>query len=358
MLSGAVVTPPKKRCPLCHNSTEKYSVEPENLIFLTQLEEQGVLNDYLKICRVYLDILNQGAPTTAVLTKSINAMKSEISRVASDEFSKTTTSLILRMQETLRSQTPDPKSMETLIKTLPELTLAIHELLRKQYIPLEKGSEAEKTLRDELASYFPEDEVTHLGGPGDTDILIQPRMNGVGIIEPIMVESKSNKTWDRSYYAQIGKHMRLKQSHYAVLVVETLPRGANGYLTEYFEEGTVFVTERAGCKAVYGALRAILFSENTLSRRAVGLKRVLSDERISQAIKRTLTSASYFESIRKHCNAIITNGKGISQDADDAEKLLRTCLAEMQRVIAEALESQVHSFEAFPSQSSLSREVE
>lgn len=356
MLSETIGAPHKTRCPLCHSSTEKYSVEPENLSFLTQLEDQGILNDYLKICRVYLDILNQGAPTTAILTKSINVMKSEIGKVASDEFSKTTASLILKMQETLRSQTPDPKSMEALIKTLPELTLAIHELLRKQYIPLEKGSEAEKTLRDELACYFPEDDVTHLGGPGETDILVQPRMNGVGIIEPIMVESKSNKTWDRSYYAQIRRHMRLKQSHYAILVVETLPHGANGYLTEFFEEGTVFVTERAGCKAVYGALRAILFSENTLSRRAIGLKRVLTDDRISQAIDRALTSASYFESIRKHCNAIITNGKAINQDTDDAEKLLRTCLAEMQRVIGEALESQVHSFEAFPIQTP-SREV-
>jgi len=329
------------RCPLCNHPVDSYSIDPVNFFFLKQLDEQGVLDEYLTICRTYLDILNQGASTTAVVTKAVSTIRAEVSRVTSDELSKSTTNITSKIQETLRGQIPDSKSVEALTKILPELTLAIHELLKKQYVPLEKGTAAEKSLRDELAGYFPEDEVIHLGGSGQTDIVIQPRVNGTALGELVIVESKSNKAWDRSYYSQIRKHMQLKQSHYAILVVETMPHGANGYLTEYFEEGTVFVTERSGCKTVYGALRAILLCEDIQTRRVSGLQSILGNRKIQQAITRAMTASNYFESIRKHSSTIITNSRSISQETDDVENLLRSCLAEMQKIIAEALATEL-----------------
>lgn len=135
--------------------------------------------------------------------------------------------------------------------------------------------------------------------------------------------------------------MQFKQSHYAILVVETMPHGANGYLTEYFEEGTIFVTERNGCKAVYGALRAILLCEHEQNRRVADLQIILGNQKIQRAIVKALTASNYFESIRKHCSTIITNSRNISQETDDVENLLRSCLAEMQKIIAEALATEL-----------------
>lgn len=51
-----IETPLELRCPLCHNLLVTFPIDLEIFLFLAQLEKQKVLDDYLKICRVYLDI--------------------------------------------------------------------------------------------------------------------------------------------------------------------------------------------------------------------------------------------------------------------------------------------------------------
>jgi hypothetical protein len=327
------------RCPICHSALTEYPTDKDVFNFLTQLSKQGILEEYLKVCRVYIDILDQGAPTAAVASKTVDVIRSEVCRVAGDEISKTTANLIIRMQEALRSQTPDPKSLEVLMKTLPELTLAIHELLKKQYVPQEKGKVAEKELYEELTNYFPEDEITRLGGASQTDIIIQPMHNGSVIGQPVIVESKSNGEWRREYLTQTRRYMKLKGSQYAILSLETMPKGVSLYHVEYVEEGAIFITERSSCKMVFGALKVILSSEHTLGRRADSLRNILADARIREALNCALSTSSYFESIRKKAIVIISNSKAISQDTDDAQRVIKTCITEMQRVIEESITS-------------------
>jgi uncharacterized protein (DUF2267 family) len=61
-----------------------------------------------------------------------------------------------------------------------------------------------------------------------------------------------------------------------------------------------------------------------------------------------MTASNYFESIRKHSNTIITNSRSISQETDDAERLLRSCLAEMQAIISEAMETDMTGAQLTP----------
>jgi hypothetical protein len=133
--------------------------------------------------------------------------------------------------------------------------------------------------------------------------------------------------------------MKLKGSQYAILSLETMPKGVSLYHVEYVEEGAIFITERSSCKMVFGALKVILSSEHTLGRRADSLRNILADARIREALNCALSTSSYFESIRKKAIVIISNSKAISQDTDDAQRVIKTCITEMQRVIEESITS-------------------
>jgi len=324
-------------CPICGSETERFNVEEDVIEFLHKLIEEDMLNEYLRISKVYLDILKQGAPTTALLTKMASTMRSEIQKTTSTELSAVSEELPLKIEEILKDKIPDSEQVKTLAKVLPELTLIIQELLRKQEVPQIKGEIGEQELADELCSFFPEDEVERLGGPGRTDIVVKPRINGRPIGEDIIVESKKNKAWKRDFIKEVQKHMKARRCRYGILAVDTMPKGANMYMTEFVQEGTIFVTSRENCKIAYGALRAILTSEHILGRRAVNLKTAISDARIQNAIRSAFNTTEYLESIRKRAKSIISGAKKISSDADEIEDTIRTSLKQLQSTIQETI---------------------
>jgi hypothetical protein len=262
-----------------------------------------------------------------------------IQTTTTKEFKKLEEQLSIKLQQTLVDSVPHPEQLEALSRVIPEILLTVHELLRKQEVSNLKGKEAEQELYDELTSYYPQDQITHLGKSGETDIILTPMINGVSTLCSVCVESKKNSKWSRNFIDELRRHMKNKASSYGILAVETMPSGASLYFTETHPEGTIFVTSREYCKVAYGALRAVISSDYSQSRRQLNLQYALRNNRIQTAIQGAFTSTRRLESIRKSTNTIITNAKKISDEADEAEYIIQSCLTELQTTIEDELES-------------------
>jgi DNA-binding ferritin-like protein len=89
----------------------------------------------------------------------------------------------------------------------------------------------------------------------------------------------------------------------------------------------------------YGILRTILLTEYRLGRKAVNLQIALADERIREAIKTAYNVAEPLVSIRKRAKRIVSDARGIKNDADDADHRLRDCLEELQKRIDFAMDA-------------------
>ncbi len=323
-----------QRCPVCGKNSERFNLDDDNLDFLNELKGKGILNEYISVSKINNDIIKNSTPAATLITQGVNAIRS----TTSVEFEKLEKELSIKIQRTLKESIPNPEQLESLSRIIPEILLAVHDLLRKE-VPNLKGQEAEQELFDELSSYFPSDYIEHLGKSGETDIVLTPHINGVSTRSEVCIESKKNSKWSRSFIDQLRRHMANRKSQYGILAVQTMPRGENMYFTETHQEGTIFVTQIEQCKLAYGAIRAVVTSEYSLGRRQVNFQYALRNAKIQTSIKNAFTATSRLESIRKHTKTIISNAKKVENDANEAEYILHSCLTELQTRIQDEIES-------------------
>ncbi|MHA1347520.1 MAG: DUF2130 domain-containing protein [Candidatus Heimdallarchaeaceae archaeon] len=322
-------------CPICDQQTEDININEDNIRFLNSLKDKGILNEYLSVSRSNIDILNSNAPTSAIIARGVNTIR----KTTSSEFAKLENELSKIIKRKIEETIPNPEKFENLSQVIPEILLKIQELLKKEQVPNLKGREGEIELFEELSNYFPKDHIEHLGKTGETDIVLTPLINGVSTQCDVLVESKKNSRWRRSYLEQLRRHMNDRNSRYGILAVETMPSGENMYLSETYPDGTIFVTQRKQCKLAYGAIRAVIISDYSLGRRRINLQYALKNAKIQEAITNAFTTTSTLESIRKHVNTIISKAKKVEDDANEAEYILQTCLTELQARIQDEVTS-------------------
>ena len=339
--------PKKKRCPICDQFSDRFNVEKDQIIMLKKHKNQGGLKEFLTITKIYSDLIEQGTPTANLVAKATNAIQTEIKKTSQLELSTINTKINKTIQttlkQTLEKTIPDPKDLATLNKLLPQLTLLIHQVIQQQTKPTQKGRKQEKELHQELTDYYPEDKITHHGGPDKTDIKIQPRQNGQTQPTTIIIESKNNKHWTRNYIKQVQKHMAATKTRYAILAVKTMPKGTRFYLTEQTPEGTIYITQTKNTKLVYGALRTILLTTQNKPRTKT-LQETIQETKIQEAINTAYTTTKYLQEIRKQANKNKRNNNKIIKNANQADQLIKTCLGDMQTNIQHAItQEQQHS---------------
>ncbi len=204
--------------------------------------------------------------------------------------------------------------------------------------PSEKGRQGELELVEQLREYFPEDECEHIGGPGDTDILAIPRFNGSNLTYKILIESKKNGSgWNRLFIQQTRTHMKLRGERFAILAVDKMPKGANGFLFEQCPEGVMLVTDREYFRVAYGSLRASIIALQPFCHKEVDFSRLFADQKISEAIKEAFDYCEWVKRIKEKARRIETNADGIDQDIDELDKHLRRTLNELQARINNAI---------------------
>jgi hypothetical protein len=284
-------------------------------------------------------LLRESAPTFNNVVDALRTVSEGIETVTKKEIEELKQDLTDKFRETLEKMGfPEPEQMKLLAQLVPSVLPLLQELLRVQKVPREKGERGELELLDELNEYFPEDEYVRLGESGDTDILAEPRYNGVNLSGRVIIESKKNNSgWNRSYLEQVQRHMKVRGERLAILAVEVMPRGADGFMVEPSSEGVVVVTSRDNFRVAYGALRAILIALQPFNARQVDIKKILADKRIEEAIAEAFQYHEYLKNIRKGAQKIISNAKGIAQNADDLDNCLKQCLKQLQQRINSAV---------------------
>ena len=284
-------------------------------------------------------LLREFAPTFNNIADAIRTVSENVEGITRKEIEDFKCDLTSKFRETLEKMGfPEPEQMRLLAQLVPGILPLLQELLRFQKVPTDKGRHGELELLEEIDDYFPGDARVPLGSSGDTDILAEPKNNGISIGGRILIESKKNHSgWSGSYLEQVQRHMKIRGERLAILAVEVMPSGANGFMVEPCSEGVVLVTSRDNFRITYGALRAILIALQPFNTRQVDLRKILADKRIEEAIAEAFQYNEYLKNIRKGAQKIISGANGIVQNADDLDNCLKQCLRQLQQRIEGAI---------------------
>jgi hypothetical protein len=285
-------------------------------------------------------LLKEFAPTFNNIADAIRTVSENIEDITRKEIENFKYDLTNKFRETLEKMGfPEPEQMRLLAQLVPSVLPLLQELLRFQKVPAEKGRRGELELFKEINEYFPDDECKPLGSSGETDILAEPRYNGVSLGGRVLIESKENHSgWSRSYLEQVRRHMKIRGERLAILAVEAMPSGANGFMVEPCSEGVVLVTSRDNFRITYGALRALLIALQPFNSRHVDIKKVLAAKRVEEAITEAFQYHEYLKNIRQKTQRIITNAKSIAQNVDGIDSCLKQCLNQLQQRINDAVQ--------------------
>jgi hypothetical protein len=284
-------------------------------------------------------LLREFAPTFNNIADAIRTVSENIEGITRKEIENFKYDLTNRFRETLEKMGfPEPEQMRLLAQLVPSVLPLLQELLRFQKVPGEKGRRGELGLLKEINDYFPGDECKPLGSSGDTDILAEPRFNGMSLGGRVLIESKENHSgWSRSYLEQVQRHMKIRGERLAILAVEVMPSGANGFMVEPCSEGVVLVASRDNFRIAYGALRAILIALQPFNARQVDIKKFLADKKIEEAIAEAFQYHEYLKNIRKGAQRIISNARSVAQNVEDLDNCLKQCLKQLEERINNAV---------------------
>lgn len=282
--------------------------------------------------------LRETTPTFKDTVNAMQTMTDKLHEVTERQMESIKIELTEKFKETLEGMGfPEPEQLKLLTQLIPATLPLLEELLRFQKVPSEKGKRGELELIEQLREYYPEDECEHVGGPGDTDILAIPRFNGSNLSK-ILIESKKNGSgWNRSFIQQTRTHMKLRGERFAILAVDNMPKGANGFLFEQCPEGVVLVTDREYFRVAYGSIRASLIALQPFCHKEVDFGRLFADQKISEAVKEAYDYCEFVKRIKEKARRIETNADGIGQDINELDKHLRRALNELQARINNAI---------------------
>lgn len=284
-------------------------------------------------------VLRNVVPKSDEVLKTIQAVVSQIEAINEKKTREMEQFLSERFKESLEKMGfPEPEQLRLLSQLIPMTVPLLEKLLRLQKIPSEKGKRGEMELLLQLREYYPEDECEHIGGPGDTDILAIPRFNGTELSHKILIESKKNGSgWNRSFIQQTRNHMKLRGERFAILAVDNMPKGANGFLFEQCSEGVILVTDREYFRIGYGSLRASLIALQPFRHKEIDFGRLFADQKINEAIKGAYDYCEWIKRIKEKAKRIEKNAGGIDQDINALDKLLKRSLNELQAKINNAV---------------------
>jgi len=284
-------------------------------------------------------LLRGSFPTFNNVVDAMKTMSDGMEAITKKEIENFKDDLFYKLKETLQGMGfPEPEQMKLLTQLVPNILPLLQELLRFQKVPHDKGKSGEIELLEELKDYFPEDDHARLGGSGETDILSAPKFNGADLGCKVVIESKKNSSgWSRSFLQEVRNHMKIRGERFAILAVDVMPKGANGFMIEPCPEGVILISSRGSFRVAYGALRAVLIALQPFNSQQVDLKKILTDKKIGDAINDALQYHEYLNNIRKGIQRIVTNAKSIDQNADDLDNCLKQCLKQLQQRINGAI---------------------
>lgn len=286
-----------------------------------------------------LETLKKSAPTFENVVRAIEVVSKNIEETTQKSLSNVEKELNANFKEILdKMGFPEPEQLKLLAHLIPAVVPLLERLLRLQEVPFKKGRLGEAALVRQLAEFYPQDECKRLGKPGDTDILAVPRFNGTKIGQILIESKKNNSGWKRSYIQQVRRHMKLRNEQFAILAVEVMPRGANGFMTEHFPEGAIIVTSIQNFYIAYGAVRSALIALAPFGKSNLDVQQLFADKRIEEAIQDAYQYQDKLRKIRANAHKIEKNAKSITENANELDDCIKRSLKELQYRIKDAVQ--------------------
>ena len=98
------------------------------------------------------------------------------------------------------------------------------------------------------------------------------------------------------------------------------------------------MTSRESSKLAYGALRSVFIGLEPLQRRSLDPKKILTDKRINEPIRRAFGYMEFMKKARQKTRRLRTLAAGIENDMSDMDVLLKQCFKEFQQRIDKAIQ--------------------
>jgi hypothetical protein len=282
--------------------------------------------------------LRESTPTLKDTLNAMQAITDKLHETTERHMQSIKTELTEKFKGALATMGfPEPEQMKLLSQLIPATLPLLEELLRFQKVPHEKGKQGELELIGLLREYFPEDDSNYIGKPGDTDVIAKPRFNGLSLDQRILIESKRNNGWHRSFIQEVRKHMKLRGISFAILALDSMPKGSNGFMFELAVEGVILITSRDNFTISYGAIRSALITLRLFRHNNIDLHRLFSDQRITEAINKAYGYSEFIKRLRQRIQRIETNARGIQEEIDCLDQHLKKVLEELQTEINGAI---------------------
>jgi len=286
-----------------------------------------------------LETLKKSTPTFENVVRAIEVVSKNIEETTQKSIGNVEKELSAKFKEILdKMGFPEPDQLKLLAQLVPSVIPLLERLLRLQEVPFKKGELGELELLRQLADFYPQDNYKHLGKPGDTDILAIPRFNGTKIGQILVESKKNNSGWKRSYIHQVRRHMKLRNEQFAILAVEVMPRGVNGFMTEHFPEGAIIVTSIQNFYIAYGAVRSALIALSPFTKSDLDVQKLFADKRIEETLQDTYHYQDKLRKIRANAHKIEKNAKDITENANELDDCLKRSLKELQYRIKDAVQ--------------------
>jgi hypothetical protein len=116
-----------------------------------------------------------------------------------------------------------------------------------------------------------------------------------------------------------------------------MPKGGNDFMVEYTNAGVILITCRDNFVVTYGALRSALITLRLFRRNPIDLRKLFSDQKITEVIKTAYGYTEFTKRIRERAQRIQTNTLGIKDEVESLDQHLKHILSELQKEINDAI---------------------
>ena len=100
--------------------------------------------------------------------------------------------------------------------------------------------------------------------------------------------------------------MKLRGISFAILALDSMPKGSNGFMFELAVEGVILITSRDNFTISYGAIRSALITLRLFRHNNIDLHRLFSDQRITEAINKAYGYSEFIKRLRQRIQRIET----------------------------------------------------
>jgi hypothetical protein len=265
------------KCPFCgaQKVDREMFFQKTGLIFEETIKWNGELKMIIQLGKIVLEGQKSSGSNTIQFEKFKEQIKEEFIRIelARRELDKKSEQLRLEQEKLLKlkedsfasktAQIPNEimKKLEEQNNLTKEQISNITDLLNNViHSNKTSGTLLETQMMIKLKNLNTGDDITHLGGPDQEDILSTVKDNGK-ILGKIKIDSKNVDKWDNKFIDKMNRYLKDNQVDFGIIATTTMPKDA-APSDFYLAENNILVVNIKTIEAVYLVCRYLLIKND------------------------------------------------------------------------------------------------